>query len=73
MRNDPAGTYDRFAQTIDLSLQQADNYTKVLSNPNVNPGSSTDANGSLPDPIRQTDAPSTNSNVLWWLSMLKPG
>jgi len=69
--NDPAGTFDRFGQMIDLSLQQADNYTKVLSNPNVNPGSSTDANGSLPDLIRQTDVPSTNTNVLWWLSMLK--
>ncbi len=43
-----------------------------LSNPNVNSGSSTDANGSLPDLIRQTDTPSSNTNVMWWLSMLKP-
>ncbi len=69
--NDPVGTYDRFVQMVDLSIQQADHFTKVLSNPSVNPGSSTDANGSLPDLIRQGDTPSTNTNVLWWLSMLK--
>ena len=69
--NDPAATYDRFVQMVDLSKQQADHFTKVLSNPSVNPGSSTDANGSLPDLIRQADTPSTDTNVLWWLSMLK--
>lgn len=69
--NDPAATYDRFVQMVDLSKLQADHYTQVLSNPGVNPGSSTDANGSLPDLLRQSDTPSTNTNVLWWLSMLK--
>jgi endoglucanase Acf2 len=70
--NDPAGTYGRFTQMVDLSIQQADYFTSFLSNPVKNPGSSTDANGSLPDLIRQTNVPSTNTNVMWWLSMLKP-
>lgn len=69
---DPAGTYERFVSMVDLSIEQAAFFTSDLSNPNKHPGASTDANGSLPDLIRQTDVPSTNTNVLWWLSMLKP-
>ena len=69
--NDPAGTYDRFVNIVDRSIEESNHYTQVLSNPRINPGSSTDANGSLPDLIRQTDTPSSNTNVMWWLSMLK--
>ena len=57
---------------VDKSVTEAGHFTNVLSNPNVNPGSSTDAQGSKPDLLRQTSTPSTNTNVLWWLSSLKP-
>jgi hypothetical protein len=70
--NDPAGSYDRFAAIVDRSVAEAERFTSVLSNPSVNPGSSTDAQGSKPDLLRQTSTPSTNTNVLWWLSSLKP-
>lgn len=70
--NDPTGTYDRFAALVDKSVAEAAFYTSNLSNPSVHPGSSTDAQGSKPDLLRQTSTPSTNTNVLWWLSGLKP-
>ncbi len=70
--NDPAGSYDRFVALVDKSVTESDNFTNVLSNPSVNPGSSTDAQGSKPDLLRQTSTPSTNTNVMWWLSSLKP-
>ena len=70
--NDPAGSYDRFAALVDKSVAEAAFYTSNLSNPNVHPGSSTDAQGSKPDLLRQTSTPSTNTNVFWWLSVRKP-
>ncbi len=70
--NDPAGSYDRFVALVDKSVTEAANFTNVLSNPSVNPGSSTDAQGSKPDLLRQTSTPSTNTNVMWWLSSQKP-
>ena len=70
--NDPAGSYDRFAALVDKSVTEAAFFTSNLSNPSVNPGSSTDAQGSKPDLLRQTSTPSTNTNVLWWLSTRKP-
>lgn len=69
--NDPANTYDRFAALVEKSVTEADNFTNVLSNPSANPGSSTDAQGSKPDLLRQSSTPSTNTNVLWRLAMPK--
>ncbi|MDB5842427.1 MAG: hypothetical protein JWQ23_4379 [Herminiimonas sp.] len=69
--NDPTGAYQRYTGYMD-NLAAAESTYRSNTDPALHPGASLNSGGIVSDVLKSVATPSTNTNVLWWLSAQKP-
>jgi hypothetical protein len=68
--NDPNGAFTRYTDYMSKLPAQAETY-RQNTDKDVHPGSSQNSGGVVADILKSDAVPSTNTNMLWWLSTHK--